>query len=197
MAAKPHRRIIQFQSFNCLRKSKAVLKMQRSSDWPSGRKRIVRLLFSAVLAALVCGRIAAQGTYPQPAVPDSTAQTAAPGSENTAMAADAGNTQAPAQANGNPLPEAESAGPRMVPARSEEVQHGNTGEKAVPHTRLAAPAEETNQDQPKQIQRASPYGDLPSLHDLYTQIPSAGGKMHRFGSEAFLIGTENANELPT
>ena len=196
MAAKPHRRIIQFQSFNCLRKSKAVLKMQRSSDWPSGRKRIVRLLFSAVLAALVCGRIAAQGTYPQPAVPDSTAQTAAPGSENTAMAADAGNTQAPAQANGNPLPEAESAGPRMVPARSEEVQHGNTGEKAVPHTRLAAPAEETNQDQPKQIQRASPYGDLPSLHDLYTQIPSAGGKMHRFGSEAFLIGTENANELP-
>jgi len=38
---------------------------------------------------------------------------------------------------------------------------------------------------------------LPSLHDLYTQIPSAGGKLRRFGSDAFLLGTGNANELPT
>jgi protein involved in polysaccharide export with SLBB domain len=37
---------------------------------------------------------------------------------------------------------------------------------------------------------------LPSLHDLYTQIPSAGGKLRRFGSDAFLLGTGNANELP-
>jgi hypothetical protein len=55
---------------------------------------------------------------------------------------------------------------------------------------------ETHQDEPQEIQRPSPYGDLPSLHDLYTQIPSAGGKLRRFGSDAFLLGTGNANELP-
>lgn len=37
---------------------------------------------------------------------------------------------------------------------------------------------------------------MPSLRDLYTQIPSTGGRLERFGSEAFLIGTGNANELP-
>jgi len=55
---------------------------------------------------------------------------------------------------------------------------------------------ETHQDEPQEIQRPSPYGDLPSLHDLYTQIPSTGGKLRRFGSDAFLLGTGNANELP-
>jgi protein involved in polysaccharide export with SLBB domain len=51
-------------------------------------------------------------------------------------------------------------------------------------------------DMPQEIQRPSPYGDLPSLRDLYTQIPSAGGTLRRFGSDAFVLGTGNANELP-
>jgi len=51
-------------------------------------------------------------------------------------------------------------------------------------------------DKPQEIQRPSPYGDLPSLHDLYSQIPSSGGKLRRFGSDALLLGTGNANELP-
>ncbi len=37
---------------------------------------------------------------------------------------------------------------------------------------------------------------MPSLHDLYTQIPATGGKLQRFGSNAFIVGTGNANELP-
>jgi protein involved in polysaccharide export with SLBB domain len=37
---------------------------------------------------------------------------------------------------------------------------------------------------------------VPSLYDLYTQIPSAGGRLRRFGSDAFLLGTGNTNELP-
>jgi protein involved in polysaccharide export with SLBB domain len=59
-----------------------------------------------------------------------------------------------------------------------------------------APVRHEEQDKPKEIQRQSPYGNLPSLHDLYTQIPSAGGKLRRFGSDAFLFGSGNANELP-
>ena len=51
-------------------------------------------------------------------------------------------------------------------------------------------------DEPQQAQRPNPYGLL-SLQDLYTQIPSSGGKLRRFGSDAFLLGTGNANELPT
>jgi len=46
------------------------------------------------------------------------------------------------------------------------------------------------------VQQANPYANLPSLGDLYTQIPSAGGGLQRFGSDAFLLGTGNANELP-
>jgi protein involved in polysaccharide export with SLBB domain len=37
---------------------------------------------------------------------------------------------------------------------------------------------------------------MQSLHDLYTQVPSGGGKLQRFGSDAFFLGTGNANELP-
>lgn len=50
-------------------------------------------------------------------------------------------------------------------------------------------------DVPQQIQMVNPYGLL-SLKDLYTQIPSVGGKLRRFGSDAFLLGTGNANQLP-
>jgi len=37
---------------------------------------------------------------------------------------------------------------------------------------------------------------MPSLQDLYTKVPSGGGGLQRFGSDAFLFGTGNANELP-
>jgi protein involved in polysaccharide export with SLBB domain len=50
-------------------------------------------------------------------------------------------------------------------------------------------------DEPREIQQRDPYG-LESLHDLYTQIPSNGGRLRRFGSDAFLLGTGNSNELP-
>ena len=51
-------------------------------------------------------------------------------------------------------------------------------------------------DMPQAIQQPDPYGNLASLHDLYTQIPSAGGTLRRFGSDVFILGTGNANELP-
>jgi protein involved in polysaccharide export with SLBB domain len=58
------------------------------------------------------------------------------------------------------------------------------------------PAPDVDLDKPQMVQRLDPYKNLPSLHDLYTQIPSAGGQLRRFGSDAFLEGTGNANELP-
>jgi protein involved in polysaccharide export with SLBB domain len=51
-------------------------------------------------------------------------------------------------------------------------------------------------DEPREIQMPDPYKNVPALHDLYTQIPSAGGTLKRFGSDAFLFGSGNVNELP-
>jgi len=53
-----------------------------------------------------------------------------------------------------------------------------------------------------QVQRqTSPYKNMPSLYDLYSQFPDTQTKdtqtkLHRFGSDAFLTGSGNANELP-
>ena len=51
-------------------------------------------------------------------------------------------------------------------------------------------------DNPQAQRRLSPYRNMPSLADLYSQFPKTETKMSRFGSDAFLIGTGNANELP-
>ncbi len=53
-----------------------------------------------------------------------------------------------------------------------------------------------NPDDPQVRRRVSPYKNLPSLSDLYAQFPAAQPKLRRFGSDAFLIGTGNANNLP-
>lgn len=52
---------------------------------------------------------------------------------------------------------------------------------------------------PGEIRRLTPvpYANLPSLRDLYSQEISTPGKLKRFGSDAFLMGTGNANLLPT
>jgi len=56
-----------------------------------------------------------------------------------------------------------------------------------------------NPDNPQVQRRPSPYKNLPSVSGLYTQFASTDtkGKLRRFGSTAFLVGTGNANELPT
>ena len=37
---------------------------------------------------------------------------------------------------------------------------------------------------------------MPWLQQLYSQVPSGGGRLARFGSDVFVLGTGNANELP-
>lgn len=61
---------------------------------------------------------------------------------------------------------------------------------------LMAPGQETGQRQAPTIQQQVPYGNLPSLRALYTQVPFAGARLQRFGCDAFLFGTGNANQLP-
>jgi protein involved in polysaccharide export with SLBB domain len=51
-------------------------------------------------------------------------------------------------------------------------------------------------DEPQVIRQKDPYGNLPSMRDLYAQLPPATDRLRRFGSDAFILGTGNVNELP-
>ncbi len=65
----------------------------------------------------------------------------------------------------------------------------NSRRSAVP----PPPPAYQNPDNPQVEQRLSPYMNMPSLTDLYSQFPVTRPKLRRFGSEAFLIGNENAS----
>jgi hypothetical protein len=56
--------------------------------------------------------------------------------------------------------------------------------------------QDQDQDNPKPVKRENPYPKIPSLDDLYSQLPSTQPKVKRFGSDTFRLGTGNADELP-
>lgn len=70
-----------------------------------------------------------------------------------------------------------------------------TGAKAAQPT-PPEPVPYENPDNPQVRHRVSPYNNVSSLSALYAQFPSTQPKLRRFGSDAFVIGTGNANELP-
>ncbi len=173
------------------------------------------MLFVVGLAALICGVSTVQVSRAQEASQsgnaEGSAQTSAPGSAPQAPAS-AGNgvegtaqngnaegadetaapnveTQAPTQGGGANAPSSQNNGAR-TPTQSAQPQASGT--RATPARSNA----ETHQAGPQEIQQPSPYGNMPSLQELYTQVPSGGGGLQRFGSDAFLFGTGNANELP-
>ncbi len=136
---------------------------------------------------------AATGNGAEETAPNSNAegavQASAPNDESQAPAATGngtGGTAQGARATTSPT----QNGATQPPTQGSRPQA--TGARATPAQRTA----ETHQSEPQEIQQPSPYGNLPSLQDLYTQIPSGGGGLQRFGSDAFLLGTGNANELP-
>ena len=99
------------------------------------------------------------------------------------------NDRAPARSGGS----AESStqnGRGQAPNQSNGGQAGGT--RATP----AQTGVNAHQGEPRQSQQANPYGDLQSLRELYTQIPSTGAPLQRFGSDALLLGTGNAEDLP-
>jgi protein involved in polysaccharide export with SLBB domain len=182
-----------------------------------GRNTARTILFSIGLIVLLYGTLNAQSSSEQ-----GTAQ--ASGSEASAQSSDAvgSNSQdqnglAPeggsAFAAQNSETDAEAVSSDTV--KSDSVKSGQVKADGSKSGRNAAASKNPNahgtgarttasrtgavnehEDEPPQIQRADPYGDLPSLHDLYTQIPSTGGKLRRFGSDVFLMGTGNVDELP-
>lgn len=49
---------------------------------------------------------------------------------------------------------------------------------------------------PRLVPRPSPYPSLPSMRDLYAQIPATESRVKRFGSDIFKNGTGNTDQLP-
>lgn len=60
------------------------------------------------------------------------------------------------------------------------------------------PTQPRQNEQPSELRRLTPmpYPNLPSLRDLYSQEVPAGGRLRRFGSDAFEFGSGNMNLLP-
>lgn len=54
-----------------------------------------------------------------------------------------------------------------------------------------------NPNSPQVQQGLSPYRNMPSLSELYSQFPAGRMKLRRFGSDAFLVGAGNTDQLPT
>jgi protein involved in polysaccharide export with SLBB domain len=67
---------------------------------------------------------------------------------------------------------------------------------AVRVSPVTQPTPYVEPDKPQEVRRPIPYGDLPSMRDLYAQTPTTMARLQRFGSDAFQRGTGNANELP-
>lgn len=144
----------------------------------------------------------AAGSGGQGTAPSSDAQAPASSGSSAEGATPSGNAEGPSQTsapnNGAEAP-AQSGG---TTASSPQSGHGQaptqssrpqaTGARVTP----VGTGAETHQGGPQEIQQRSPYGNMPSLQDLYTKVPSGGGGLQRFGSDAFLFGTGNANELP-
>ena len=90
-------------------------------------------------------------------------------------------------------PDLEKFGDNLLnPPNERQPQPGTTSRRTI-----NPPPPYQNPDNPQVQQRLSPYRNMPSLADLYSQFPVTRPKLRRFGSEAFLIGNENATPSRT
>ena len=135
-----------------------------------------------------------------PCVNQNSAPSTAPATTGQAPQGQGGQPQTPAQASqgqgGQPQTPAQGGQPQtpaqgcqpQTPAQSAGPPAGNA-QRTTP-----VPERERGFIQP--IQQPIPYPDIPSLTALYTQVPSGGAPLSRFGSDTFVSGTGNAEGFP-
>lgn len=133
-----------------------------------------------------------------PSIPDDPTLTPDLSQDNSATPSPASDTVAPQTAPSNPTGSAPSntlpAAPLLNPR--EQTPPSSPADRLKQRKPSKTPPAEPPSDDPTRKQIESPYKDLPSLKELYTQIPSSGAKLRRFGSDVFTLGTGNANQLP-
>lgn len=92
------------------------------------------------------------------------------------------------------LPSAGSYGSQV-----EESSRPRTSELAALNRRAYGPfmpEREPRYEQPPIRRRPNPYADVPSLYDIYAQVARRSPVLDRFGSDIFVNGTGNTDELP-
>lgn len=85
--------------------------------------------------------------------------------------------------------------PNGNPPNTGNVRPPGIYTRQAPNPAPTPPQPYRNQDNPQVQQGLSPYRNMPSLTDLYSQFPVTRTKLRRFGSDAFLVGNGNANGL--
>jgi protein involved in polysaccharide export with SLBB domain len=79
---------------------------------------------------------------------------------------------------------------------------GSSGSSTYPSTMAGSYPQYVRRRIPQRVEppllrhRPNPYADVPSLYDLYTQVSKTPPTLRRFGSDIFLNGTSNFDELP-
>ena len=86
--------------------------------------------------------------------------------------------------------------PGPVPGNPANPRPMRTTPPQGPQTPRAQAPPYDDPNNPQVQRRLSPYRNMPSLLDLYSQFRATKAKLRRFGSDAFSVGTGNANELP-
>jgi len=81
-----------------------------------------------------------------------------------------------------------------IPQNNGEESQQHAGSENRPHSQGASIAEPD--DHPAIHRRSSPYADVPSLYDLYSQYGSRNPTLERFGESIFRNGTGNSEQLP-
>jgi protein involved in polysaccharide export with SLBB domain len=120
------------------------------------------------------------------------------------------SSQTPTSSQTSTLPQDQTFGQKPTPSATdkqvlpgqEQQPNPDQPKEQQPQKILvkSAPAPEPeppqNPNAPQVQVQATPYPDIPSLTDLYSQIPTSSGPLTRFGSDAFRMGTGNTDELP-
>lgn len=87
--------------------------------------------------------------------------------------------------------------PAWDPWRSDAESDAATAEVESRRVRLASRRTGSGSAAPSEsVARPNPYGDVPSLYDLYRQVRQTSGKLERFGMEVFRQGFRNLDALP-
>lgn len=102
--------------------------------------------------------------------------------------------------NGSPqaaqTPSAPESQEQAYAQSQQATQQASLGSYPLSSAPPRYPREPESFDQPRILHRDSPYADVPSLYDLYTQYSRHSGPLQRFGMEIFENGTGNFDQLP-
>ena len=80
-----------------------------------------------------------------------------------------------------------------LPSEREVLARANQPASSVPRVMTASGVQDSDRTFRK---KPNPYAMVPSLYDLYEQLPAQGKNLERFGASVFQNGTGNVDQLP-